>query len=62
MDEDFEIAKKFGVYKKGKRVSRITFLIDENGNIEGIFGGPSGLEKVKTNEHAKQILDFWKLI
>ncbi|MFX0052603.1 MAG: peroxiredoxin [Candidatus Hodarchaeota archaeon] len=61
MDEKLEIAKKFNAYKKGNRVARITFLIDENGIIEGIFGGDQGIEKVKTKEHAHQIIKFWKL-
>jgi peroxiredoxin Q/BCP len=59
MDPELKIARKFGAYKKGNRVLRITFLIDENGKIEGIFGGPNGLDKVKTTEHAEQILEFW---
>jgi len=62
MDENLELAKKFGAYKRGNRVSRITFLIDENGRIEGIFGGTGGLDKVKTVEHAQQIIDFWSLV
>jgi peroxiredoxin Q/BCP len=68
MDEDFEIAKLYDVYKKksmyGKEymgIERTTFLIDENGKIEGIFGGPEGIEKVNTKEHADQVIDFWKL-
>lgn len=61
MDEKLELAKKFGAYKRGNRVSRITFLIDENGEIEGIFGGNEGVDKVKTSVHAQQIIDFWKL-
>ncbi len=68
MDEEFEIAKLFGVYKKKKMygkeylgIERTTFLIDENGKIEGIFGGPEGIEKVKTKEHAEQVISFWGL-
>jgi peroxiredoxin Q/BCP len=68
MDEDFEIAKLYDVYKKksmyGKEymgIERTTFLIDENGKIEGIFGGPEGIEKVNTKEHADQVIGFWKL-
>ena len=61
MDSKLELAKKFGTYKKGNRVARVTFLIDEEGVIEGVFGGKSGIEKVKTTEHASQIIDFWKL-
>ena len=61
MDETLELAKKFGAYKRGNRVSRITFLIDENGVIEGIFGGTKGVDKVKTSEHSQQIINFWDL-
>lgn len=61
MDENLELAKKFGAYKRGNRVSRITYLIDENGKIEGIFGGKEGIDKVRTTEHADQIIDFWSL-
>lgn len=60
MDEKYELAKKWGAYKRGNRVARITFLIDEEGKIEGIFG-VKGHEKVKTSEHADQIIQFWKL-
>ncbi|UCG00296.1 MAG: peroxiredoxin [Candidatus Heimdallarchaeota archaeon] len=60
MDEKLELAKKFGAYKRGNRVARITYLIDEEGNIEGIFG-VEGHEKVKTSQHAEQIIQFWKL-
>ena len=35
MDEKLELAKKFGAYKRGNRVARITYLIDEEGKIEG---------------------------
>jgi peroxiredoxin Q/BCP len=68
MDEEFEIAKLYGVYGKKKMygkeymgITRITFLIDEEGKIEGIFGGPEGIEKVKTKEHADQVISFWTL-
>lgn len=61
MDQDHSLAKKYSVYKWPKRVARITFLIDEKGIIEGIFGGDYGIEKVKTSEHANQIIDFWQL-
>ncbi len=68
MDEEFEIAKLYDVYvtKKmyGKEylgIERTTFLIDEKGKIEGIFGGPEGIEKVKTKTHADQIINFWEL-
>lgn len=68
MDEDFEIARLYDVYQKksmyGKEymgIERTTFLIDEKGKIEGIFGGPEGIEKVNTKEHANQVMQFWNL-
>jgi len=68
MDEEFEIAKLYDVYQTksmyGKEylgIVRTTFLIDEKGKIEGIFGGPEGIEKVKTKTHADQIIKFWDL-
>ena len=60
MDENFELAKKFGAYKRGNKVARITYLINEEGIIEGIFG-IEGHEKVKAAEHSNQIIQFWKL-
>ena len=68
MDEEFEIAKLYDVYTTKKMygkeymgIERTTFLIDENGKVEGIFGGPEGIEKVKTKEHADQVIKFWDL-
>jgi peroxiredoxin Q/BCP len=68
MDEEFEIAKLYDVYQTKKMygkeylgIVRTTFLIDEEGNVEGIFGGPEGIEKVKTKEHADQVIKFWDL-
>jgi peroxiredoxin Q/BCP len=68
MDEEFEIAKLYEVYKPKKMygkeylgIVRTTFLIDEDGKVEGIFGGPEGIEKVKTKEHADQVIKFWGL-
>jgi peroxiredoxin Q/BCP len=68
MDEEFEIAKLYDVYQTKKMygkeylgIVRTTFLIDENGKIEGIFGGPEGIEKVKTKTHADQVIKFWDL-
>ncbi len=58
MDEKLDLAKKFGAYKRGNRVARVSFLINETGIIEGIFG-KKGYDKVQTSEHADQILDFW---
>ena len=68
MDEEFEIAKLYDVYHPKKMygkeflgIVRTTFLIDENGIVEGIFGGPEGIEKVKTKTHADQVIKFWDL-
>jgi len=68
MDENFKIAKLYGVYQKKKMyekeyvgIIRTTFLIDDEGKVEGIFGGAEGIEKVKTKEHADQVIKFWKL-
>ncbi len=68
MDEEFEIAKLYDVYTTKKMygkeylgIERTTFLIDEKGKIEGIFGGPEGIDKVKTSEHADQVIKFWNL-
>lgn len=56
-DEDKEVIKAFGVWGPKKfmgrefdGIHRTTFIIDENGIIEDI------IEKVKTKEHASQIL------
>ncbi|MHA2380140.1 MAG: peroxiredoxin [Candidatus Thorarchaeota archaeon] len=65
MDEDLEIAKLYGAHSKlsvvGMGVKRITYLIDEDGKIEGIFGGSEGLERVNSRDHADQIVNFWGL-
>ena len=68
MDGDNKIAKLYGVWGKKKMygkefmgIIRTTFLIDEKGKVEGIFGGAEGIEKVKTKEHAQQAIDFWGL-
>jgi peroxiredoxin Q/BCP len=68
LDEDYSIAKLYEVYKPlkvlGKEflgVQRVTFLIDEEGKIEGIFGGSVGSDKVRTSKHAEQIANFWHL-
>ncbi|MHA2095704.1 MAG: peroxiredoxin [Candidatus Hodarchaeales archaeon] len=60
MDEKLDLAKKYGAYKRGNRVARITYLVDEKGIIEGIYG-LEGHEKVKSAEHATQIIEFWKI-
>jgi peroxiredoxin Q/BCP len=60
MDEKLDLAKKYGAYKQGNRVARITYLVNEKGIIESIYG-LEGHDKVKSAEHASQIIDFWKL-
>ena len=57
-DEDKEVINAFGVWGPKKfmgreydGIHRITFIIDENGVIERV------IEKVKTKDHAAQILD-----
>jgi peroxiredoxin Q/BCP len=67
-DPNKELLEKMGAWKKksmyGKEymgVVRTTFLIDEKGKVEGIFGGTEGIEKVKTKEHADQVIKFWEL-
>ena len=37
------------------------WVVDEKGKLEGIYGGPSGIEKVKTKTHADQVIKFWEL-
>lgn len=56
-DEDKEVIKAFGVWGPKKfmgrefdGIHRTTFIIDENGIIDEV------IEKVKTKEHASQIL------
>jgi peroxiredoxin Q/BCP len=65
MDEDLEIAKLYGAYSRlnilGMGVKRVTFLIDEEGKVEGIFGGAEGSDRVRSKEHAEQIASFWGL-
>lgn len=67
LDENHEIAEKYGVWQKKKMygreymgIQRTTFLIDEDGKIDDIFG-PGGVAKVKTKEHADQIIEHWNL-
>ena len=65
MDEELNIAKLYDAYGKlsiiGAVAKRITYLIDEKGIIEGIFGGSQGLDKVRSKEHAEQLANFWGL-
>ncbi len=56
-DEDLTICNQYGVWREKKNygktymgIVRTTFIIDEEGKIEEI------IEKVKTKEHAAQIL------
>ncbi len=56
-DTDKEILKAYGIWGLKKNygreyegIFRTTFIIDENGNIEKVF------KKVKTKDHAAQIL------
>jgi peroxiredoxin Q/BCP len=60
-DEDKEVLNAYGVWGPKKfmgreydGVHRITFVIDENGTIEHV------IKKVKTKEHAEQILALYE--
>ena len=60
-DPDKIILSEYDVWKEKKMygrtymgVVRTTFIIDEEGKIENIFS------KVKTKEHAEQILEFYQ--
>lgn len=60
-DTDHAILEKYGVWgdksmygRKYMGVLRTTFLIDEEGKIAHI------IDKVKSKEHAQQILKLWK--
>ncbi|MHA1907290.1 MAG: peroxiredoxin [Candidatus Thorarchaeota archaeon] len=68
MDSDNSIAKLFRVYhpirilgREFMGVKRVTYLVNEEGKIEAVFGGPKGKEKVKTKKHAEQISKHWGL-
>lgn len=65
VDEELEIARLYNAFSRldliGMGVKRITYLIDEDGEIEAIFGGSEGIEKVKSTRHAEQISQFWGL-
>lgn len=57
-DKEKELATAYGTWvmktrcgKTSMGIQRTSFLIDENGNIAHIF------DKVKTKEHAQQVLD-----
>ena len=58
-DEDHAVAEQFGVWGPKKFMGktydglhRISFLIDENGNIEHVFN------KFKTKDHHQVVLDY----
>ncbi|MCW8108118.1 thioredoxin-dependent thiol peroxidase [Alteromonas ponticola] len=58
-DEDHAVAEKFGVWGQKKfmgkeydGIHRISFLINENGEIEKVF------DKFKTKEHHQVVLDY----
>jgi len=60
-DPDHSIADAYGVYGEKKfmgrtymGVKRITFLIDEKGKVKKVF------EKVKPEEHAKDVLEAFE--
>lgn len=60
-DEDKEVLNAYGVWGPKKfmgreydGVHRVTFVIDENGTIEHV------IKKVKTKEHAEQILALYE--
>lgn len=65
MDDDLRIAEMYDAKSRlsilGMGVKRKTYLIDEDGKIEGIFGGEEGIDKVQSSEHAEQIASFWGL-
>ena len=57
-DESHDMLEKYGVWGKKKfmgreylGISRVTYIIDENGIIEKVY------EKVKTTSHAKDIIN-----
>src|SRR5712692_6672602 len=54
-DTDKRITENYGVYnEKWKMARRVTFLIDEQGNIAKVF------DPVKPDVHAKEVLDALK--
>jgi len=61
-DPDHSIADAYGVYGEKKfmgrtylGVKRVTFLIDEKGKVKKVF------EKVKPEEHAREVLEAFEL-
>jgi peroxiredoxin Q/BCP len=65
VDEDLDIAKLYNAKSRlsvlGIGTKRITYLINENGRIDDIIGGSSGVERVNVRNHADQIASIWKL-
>lgn len=65
LDEDYKIAELYDAKSRltilGAGTKRITYLINEDGKIEAIFGGSEGIDKVRSKEHAEQLMNFWKL-
>ncbi|WP_026374979.1 thioredoxin-dependent thiol peroxidase [Aestuariibacter salexigens] len=58
-DEDHQVAEQFGVWgpkkfmgKEYDGIHRISFLIDEQGNIEHVFN------KFKTKDHHQVVIDY----
>ncbi len=58
-DESHAMLESYGVWGKKKfmgreymGISRITYIIDENGKVEHV------IEKVKTMSHAKDVLEI----
>ena len=58
-DEDHAVAEEFGVWglkkfmgKEYDGIHRISFLVDESGNIEHVF------KKFKTKDHHQVVLDY----
>jgi peroxiredoxin Q/BCP len=65
VDEDLKIAELYNAKSRlsiiGVGVKRITYLIDENGKIDNILGGPEGVDKVRSKMHADQLVNLWDL-
>ena len=54
-DVDAKIAEAYGVYNAERKTARrVTFLIDEKGNIQRVF------DPVKPNVHPQEVLDALK--
>lgn len=58
-DEDHQVAEQFGVWGEKKflgktydGIHRISFLIDEQGNVEQVF------RQFKTSNHHQVVLDY----